>query len=74
MYDRLRPRYTFSVVASYYRLDFWNRRHIINFGINMALLIKDKIGGIKMKIVVCKAPKFLRGFLRLIFGVKKEYT
>jgi hypothetical protein len=40
----------------------------------MALLIKDKIGGIKMKIVVCKAPKFLRGFLRLIFGVKKEYT
>ena len=25
-----------------------------------------------MKIVVVKSPKFLKGLLRLIFGIKKE--
>lgn len=29
-----------------------------------------KKGGIKMKIVVKKVPKFLRGFVKLIFGIK----
>ncbi|MBR5272971.1 MAG: stage V sporulation protein SpoVM [Clostridia bacterium] len=25
-----------------------------------------------MKVVVVKSPKFLRGILRMIFGIKKE--
>ncbi len=28
--------------------------------------------GIVMKIVVVKSPKFLSGFLRMVFGIKKE--
>ena len=34
--------------------------------------IRNLSGGIKMKIVVVKSPNFLKGILRLIFGIKKE--
>ena len=29
-------------------------------------------GGICMQVVLVKSPKALRGFLRMIFGIKKE--
>lgn len=29
--------------------------------------------GCFMKIVVWKSPKFLKGFLRMLFGIRKEY-
>ncbi|NCC86980.1 MAG: stage V sporulation protein SpoVM [Clostridia bacterium] len=30
------------------------------------------MGGYHMKIVVLRSPKVIRGFLRFIFGIKKE--
>ncbi|MBO4433363.1 MAG: stage V sporulation protein SpoVM [Clostridia bacterium] len=27
-----------------------------------------------MKVVIVRSPKFLSGFLRMIFGIKKEST
>lgn len=37
----------------------------------MAFMLKTQIGKeIKMTIVVKKVPKFLRGFVKLIFGIK----
>jgi len=36
------------------------------------LLKKVKNGGIVMKVVLIKSPKILCGFLRMIFGIKKE--
>ena len=30
------------------------------------------LGGIIMKVVVIKSPKFLSGFLRMVFKIKKE--
>ncbi|MBQ8740339.1 MAG: stage V sporulation protein SpoVM [Clostridia bacterium] len=29
-------------------------------------------GGIVMKVVLVKSPKILSGFLRMIFGIKKQ--
>jgi len=29
-------------------------------------------GGIFMKVVIVKSPKILRGFLRMVFGIKKD--
>lgn len=36
----------------------------------MVVLLKKNEGVRKMKIVVKKVPKFLRGFVKLIFGIK----
>ncbi|MBQ7115705.1 MAG: stage V sporulation protein SpoVM [Clostridia bacterium] len=27
---------------------------------------------VSVKVVVCRSPKFLRGFLKLMFGIKDE--
>jgi hypothetical protein len=34
----------------------------------------DKVykGGIHMKVVVIRSPKFISGILRVIFGIKKD--
>ncbi|MBR4910730.1 MAG: stage V sporulation protein SpoVM [Clostridia bacterium] len=37
-------------------------------------LFKKLIGGKVMKVVIFKSPKILCGFLRMIFGIKKEST
>ena len=38
----------------------------------MAILLKNKGVWGKMTIVVKKVPKFLRGFVKLIFGIKES--
>ena len=44
------------------------------FILGVAWLFCKKLGGVwlNMKIVVKKVPKFLRGFVKLIFGLKEE--
>ncbi|MBR4761031.1 MAG: stage V sporulation protein SpoVM [Clostridia bacterium] len=37
-------------------------------------LFKELTEGKFMRVVIFKSPKFLSGFLRMIFGIKKETT
>ena len=41
-----------------------------NFSRNYVAILLEKEVIFKMKVVVKKSPKFLRGFLKLIFGIK----
>ena len=69
VFNRYRVRNIISFITSSYRLVIFNRCNINNIGINMACKLKEKGANI-MTIVVKKVPKFLRGFVKLIFGIK----
>ena len=56
-------------ITSNYRLVIYNWSHSSLCRIYVACML-IKIGGIHMTVVVKKVPKFLRGFVKLIFGIK----
>ncbi len=65
-------RYVIGHITSIYRLDFsnWSNRYYC-WAYVVILLTKGK-GVRKMKIVVKKVPKFLRGFVKFVFGIKEN--
>lgn len=62
-------RYAYGSITSNNRLVIFNWHTGCGSWLSLACLL-EKIGGVNMKIVVKKVPKFLRGFVKLIFGIK----
>ena len=73
MFDWVRIRYIISVITSNFRMAFCNRGYCSSSWINVAILLnKSKKESVCiMQIVVKKVPKFLRGFVKLIFRIKE---
>lgn len=67
MFNRVRARYTTSIVSTNIWLVIYNRSGGNISGNIMVTLLK---GGLHMTIVVKKVPKCLRGIVKLLFGIK----
>lgn len=62
----------FSTITSNNWLAISNWSSNLNIRTNLAFMLKVEKGEWKyMQIVVKKVPKFLRGFVKLIFGIKE---
>lgn len=68
----LRTRNITGAFFTYIRLVIFNRSSCISSWNIMVMLLKNIRRVIKMQIVVCKVPKFLRGFVKFIFKIKDD--
>ena len=69
MFDWFRIRNINGFITSGDRLVIYNRSSRSEYWNNVACLLKRR--EIHMTIVVKKVPKFLRGIVKLIFGIKE---
>jgi len=59
-------------ITSIYRLDLSNWSNRYHRWAYVAILLTKGKGVRRMKIVVKKVPKFLRGFVKFVFGIKEN--
>ena len=69
MFDRPRIRNIACAITSYIWLVIRNRCSNCSCRVNVVILLEKECGYL-MTIVVKKVPKFLRGFVKFIFGIK----
>ena len=70
MFHRIRIGNTACIITSTIWLAIYNRR-CCHCSWNYVAILQVKESG-NMTIVVKKVPKFLRGFVKLIFGIKEK--